>query len=346
MDLLQMYHTVNSILDTIDFNALFAGFHKYRFALYTGKEIALDGQVIPGREDFRGNTAKEYEGEYIAIWNVEIDPVEDTERLACCLIHEMFHCHQFTNKETRFPSDFELLNYPDDIHNFIKKYNENRYLAAAFEQQDMELFRKFVSIRMERYKKYPAMVRLECKAETLEGMAEYINLKALRQVNPEKHAAAVEGFLNKLREESSLLFDVRRISYYAGAVYFFCLEKLGLSVRNAFDSELTAFEQNPVDTDGVEAKLCSYDFIPEQFAEQTAEKEEIIRKHMERCTYTECSSFICGYDPMNMFRLGDYVYCKHFVCLNENGTVKTFTSAILLQLEEGSNQKVTGYYTM
>ena len=345
MDLLLMYNTVNSILDTIDFNDLFAGFHKYRFALYTGNEIVLDGKVMPGREDFRGNTAKEYEGEYIAIWNVEFDPVEDAERLACCLIHEMFHCHQFTNKETRFPSDFELLNYPDDIDNFTKKYNENRYLTDAYEQQDMELFRKFVSIRMERYKKYPAMVRLEWKAETLEGMAEYINLKALKQVNPEKHAAAVEGFLNKLREESSLLFDVRRISYYAGAVYFLCLEKLGMPVRNAFDSELTAFEQNPVDTNGVEVKICSYDFISKKFAELAAEKEAIIKDHVEHAVYTECPSFICGYDPMNMFRLGDFVYCKYFVCLNENGTVKTFTSAILLQLEKGSNQKVTGYYS-
>ena len=31
MDLLQIYTTVNSILDTIDFNSLFMGFHKYRF---------------------------------------------------------------------------------------------------------------------------------------------------------------------------------------------------------------------------------------------------------------------------------------------------------------------------
>ena len=345
MDLLQMYNTVNSILDTIDFNALFGGFQKYRFALYNENEIVLDGQVMPGREDFRGNTAKEYEGEYIAIWNVGFDPMEDVERLACCLIHEMFHCHQFTNKETRFPSDFELLNYPDDIDNFTKKYNENRYLADAYEQQNMELFRKFVSIRKERCVKYPDMVRLEWKAETLEGMAEYINLKALKQVDPEKHAADVEGFLAKLREESSLLFDVRRISYYVGALYFLCLEKLGMSVRNDFDSKLIAFEQNPVDTNGVEAGLRSYDFIPKQFEELTAEKEAIINEHMEGCTYTECPSFICGYDPMNMFRLGDFVYCKHFVCLNENGMVKTFTSAILLKLEEGSNQMVTGYYT-
>ena len=110
MDLLQMYHAVNEILDTIDFNALFKGFHKYRFALYTSKEIILDEKSMPGREDFRGNTAKEYEGEYIAIWNMEFDPVEDVERLAYLLVHEMFHCHQYTN-ELISPGGENLLDF-------------------------------------------------------------------------------------------------------------------------------------------------------------------------------------------------------------------------------------------
>jgi len=344
MDLVQAYKTVNNILNTLDFDALFAGFHKYRFALYTGKEIVLDGQVLPGREDFRGNTAKEYEGEYIAIWNMEFDPVDDVERLAYLLVHEMFHCHQFTNKETRFPSDLDLLNYPDDVDNFTKKYNENCYLAEAYEQQDREGVRKFVSIRKSRHGNYPAMVCQEWKVETLEGMAEYIGLKALERINREKYASIVSGYLEKLREESKLLFDVRRISYFTGAVYFLCLEKLGVPVHNAFDSKLTAFEQNPVDTDGVAVKLCSYDFIQKQYAELAAEKEETIKRHMETAKYTECKSFICGYDPMNMFRQGNLIYCKHFACLNENGEVKTFTSAIVLKLAEGSNQNVEGYY--
>ena len=269
MDLLQTYHKVNSILDGVNFNTLFEGFHKYRFALYSSKEIILDGQVLPPRDDFRGNTAKEYEGEYIAIWNMEFDSVEDEERLAYLLVHEMFHCHQHTNNESRFPSDLDLLDYPEDVDNFTKKYNENRYLTDAYEQQDTELFRNFVSIRKERYEKYPSMVCQEWKAETLEGMAEYIGLKALKQINEEKYTAVVDSYMDKLREESKLLFDVRRISYYTGAVYFLCLERMGMPVRNDFGSELTAFEQNPVDSRGLEVKVSSYDFISGEFAKLT-----------------------------------------------------------------------------
>ena len=345
MDLLQTYHKVNSILDGVNFNTLFEGFHKYRFALYSSKEIILDGQVLPPRDDFRGNTAKEYEGEYIAIWNMEFDSVEDEERLAYLLVHEMFHCHQHTNNESRFPSDLDLLDYPEDVDNFTKKYNENRYLADAYEQQDTELFRNFVSIRKERYEKYPSMVCQEWKAETLEGMAEYIGLKALNQINEEKYTAVVDSYMDKLREESKLLFDVRRISYYTGAVYFLCLERMGMPVRNDFGSELTAFEQNPVDSRGLEVKVSSYDFISGEFAKLTEEKERKIRDYIKCAKYTECNAFICGYDPMNMFRQGDLIYCKHFVCLNENGEVKMFRSAVVLKLAEGSNSKVTGYYS-
>jgi hypothetical protein len=344
MDLLQTYHKVNSILDGVNFNTLFEGFHKYRFALYSSKEIILDGQVLPPREDFRGNTAKEYEGEYIAIWNMEFDPVEAEERLAYLLVHEMFHCHQHTNNESRFPSDLDLLNYPEDVDNFTKKYNENRYLADAYEQQDTELFRNYVSIRIERYEKYPSMVCQEWKAETLEGMAEYIGLKALKQINAVKYISIVDSYMDKLREESKLLFDVRRISYYTGAVYFLCLERLGMPVRNDFGSELTAFEQTMVDTKGITVDLIFYDFVPKKYEELATEKEGMIKQHIEKANYTECHAFICGYDPMNIFRQGNLIYCKHFVCLNENGVVKTFTSLTVLKMAEKSNREVAGYY--
>lgn len=344
MDLVQTYNAVNEILDTIDFDVLFQGFHKYRFALYSSKEIVMDGKSMPYREDFRGNTAKEYEGEFVAIWNMEADPVEDLERLAYCMVHEMFHCHQFTNHESRFPSDFALLNYPADVENFTKKYNENRYLADAYEQQDMERLRKFVCIRQERYTKYPSMVCQEWKAETLEGMAEFIGLKALECINREKYRLIVKDYLGKLRDEGKLLFDVRRISYYTGAVFFLCMEELGLEVGNSFDSELTVYEQNAVDIAGSTADVISYDFIPGRLAELEAEKESKIKEHMEHATFTECSGFICGYDPMNMFRQGDLIFCRHFVCLNVGGEVKTFSFAVVLKLAEGSDRDVIGYY--
>lgn len=344
MNLLKIYASVNTILDTIDFNALFDGFHKYRFALYNSKEIIIDGKVIPFQEGFRGNTAILYEGEYIAIWNMEFDPVDDPEKLAYCLTHEMFHCHQHMNNETRYPSDLELLNYPNDVENFIKKYNENRYLADAYERNDIALLRRFACIREIRHKTYPSMVCQEMKAETLEGMAEYIGLKALEHINAEKYHAIIDDYLGKLRAESYLLFDVRRISYYTGTIFFLCLEQFGFPISNVFDSKQTAYEQNNIDITGVTAEVLPYDFVLSNYEQFMNEKESKIKEHIEHSKYIESHAFICGYDPMNMFRVGDIVYCSHFVCLDESGDIKMIDSAVALKMAEGSNRNVVGYY--
>lgn len=91
MNLLEMYNAVSIILNTIDFGALFPDFRQYQFALYNSREIIIGGKAMPYQDQFRENTSILYEGEYIAIWNMEFDPIEDPEQLAYCLVHEMFH---------------------------------------------------------------------------------------------------------------------------------------------------------------------------------------------------------------------------------------------------------------
>lgn len=344
MDLQKVYQKVDAILDTLDFGALFEGFHKYRFAIYNSREICLDGRVIPYEDGFRGNTSKLHDGEYIAIWNLEFSPVEDRETLAYLLVHEMFHCHQQSNGESRFPSDLALLNYPDDLDNFTKKYNENLYLADACEKRDIRQFERFAALRAQRFAAYPEMVTQEYKAETIEGMAEYIGLKALKAINEEKYASCVRRYLSELRAESSLLFDVRKISYDTGTVFFLCLDAFGRKIENDFGSGLTAYEQNPVNTDGVEAEVRPYDFIDRKYAALLEEKERKIAAHMARSRYVDCNAFICGYDPMNMFRVRNMVYCNYFVALNEDGQTRTIDNAVLLVLAEGSDRQICGYY--
>ena len=344
MNIMKAYAEVALILDKLNYNALFDGFRRYRFALYAGSEIVIDGRSMPYSSEFMGNTSIMFEGEYIAIWNMESDPVEDVERLAYCLVHEMFHCHQRANDEKRYPSDLDLLMYPDDIENYNAKYNENRYLADAYENRDIECLKKFASIRAGRFARYPFMVHQEMKAETLEGMAEYIGLKALKQIAPEKYEAAVEDYLIKLRADSGLLFDIRRISYFAGTIYFLCLDEFGFAVRNAFDPDKTAYEQNNINTDGVTAEISKYDFIGKQYAEIMDSRTAELQEHMARSEYTECYAVIYGYDPMNIFRVGDIIYCRHFVFLETKDGMKPIYSAAALKLAEGSVKEVVGYY--
>lgn len=304
----------------------------------------MNGELLPYQDGFRGNTSKLHNGEYIAIWNMEFDPIDDPEILAYSLVHEMFHCYQHSNNESRFPSDLTLLNYPDDTENFLRKYNENRCLANAYEQNDLMELRRFAWIRQARLKSYPDMVRQELRVETTEGMAEYVGLKALKQISEEKFMVITNGYTGRLRAESSLLFDIRRMAYFSGAIYFLLLDQLGFFVHNDFDTDLTAYEQNPIGTDDITAEIHPFDFISKAYAELVKRKEAKAAEHISRSDYVECNAFICGYDPMNMFRVGNLIYCSYFVCLNEAGRINSINSPVVLKLADGSNQEVVGYY--
>ena len=346
MNLLKIYNDVDRVLNRLDFNSLFTGFHKYKYAIYNSTEICLDGKLMPYQDEFKGNTAIEYNGEYVAIWNVELDPVDDMEEFAYSLVHEMFHCHQRANGEKRYPSDFILLNYPSDLDNFEKKYNENLYLAEAYEKNDEQALQKFAFIRNMRMKVYPDMVQQELKAETLEGMAEYVGLKALQSINYEKFIRIVKKYISQLRKQDSLLFDVRRISYYSGAIYYLCCDNNNIILHNDFVSEQTVYEQNPINIDGIIAEVKHFDFISHCYAEIITQREKLVAQHIEKGKYIACKAFICGYDPMNMFRIGDFIYCKYFVCLNMNGTIQNINSSVVLKMDENSTQNVVGYYSV
>ena len=343
MELQNLYYEVDAILNQVDFEQIAPGFRRYRFAVYDEKSVCLDGKLMPYDEQFMGNTSLLYDGEYIAIWNVGFDPVEDREQLAASMVHEMFHCHQNTLGEKRFPSDLKLLGYPDDVENFTKKYNENCALADAYEHGDADALARFAAIRAERMKKYPEMVREELKAETLEGAAEYAGMKALRMIAPEKFERKAQDYLRRLRAENEQQFDIRRISYFVGAVYFLCMEHLGYVVRNEIDSELTVYEQNPVvPAAQVEIRPCL--FIETAYAKLIEDRKRMIDEHIAAIAYKECESVICGYDPMNMFRVGNRIYCKHIVFLKVGDEVQMHRRAIVLELSDGSERDVKGYY--
>ena len=344
MDLLKIYNEVDAVLKTVDFSALFAGFHPYNYALYNNKEICLVGEILPYQEDFKGNTAIEHNGEYIAIWNMELDPVDDMEKLAYLLVHEMFHCHQRANGKKRYPSDLVLLKYPSDMDNFEKKYNENLYLAKSYETHDLNALQKFAQIRTMRMKAYPDMVRQELKVETLEGAAEYVGLKALQRINPDKFTDVINEYLCNLRKQDSLLFDVRRISYYSGVLYCLCCDAHKMMMHNYFAGEQTLYEQNPIAFDDSPVAIKHYDFIPNRYGEMIRAREKLVAESIEKWEYTPCNAFICGYDPMNMFRVGAFIYCKYFICLNRNGVVQNINTSVILELDKNSDQTIVGYY--
>lgn len=321
----ELYQRILDLLKKLDFEALTPGFHRYPFALYD-REVAYfeDKERKRSETGFFGNTAIEYEGNRLAIWNVEDVAAEDVELLTANMVHEMFHAFQMESGFVKeWPNDLKMLHYPDDYDNFMMKQSENRLIAEAMEatgeerRQSMALIYTLRKLRREKIGEYLAQEEL---VELLEGKAESCCLLALKQLNEEKYRKKIKNYITILRE-GSVLFDVRRVSYYSGALL--------RVLENEMEQEAPEYR-------------CD---LRRRYLETKAQKENIISEYLEQNPKeTTVDTFICGYDPMNQFRVGNLLYAKNIIFLNINGAAQRFDGPIVLQLKDGTDREVVAYY--
>lgn len=344
MSLQRMYGAVQSTLGGVDFAALHPGFRQYTFALYTPEMVCLNGSMLPWDAHFCANTAIKYGGETIAIWNVTDGDNSDADILAYNMVHEMFHCFQEEQGETRYCNDLRLLGYPADLTNYMRKHQESQYLADAYVQGSIASLHRFCEIRNARLAARREYVLEELRAETIEGMAEFVALKALRQIDRDKYTRSVAEVLARLRKGAPLLFDVRRMAYDTGAAFALTLEKLGLPLHNAF-SQATVYEQSlPVSASNGEVR--EEPAIRQHYQEWMMQKRGRIADGMADCRYVDYPSVICGYDPMNMLRVDDFVLCTRFAVLQSKIGSIHLKGPVVLRLAANSDQRVQGYYAV
>jgi hypothetical protein len=406
----QLYMEVKKRLVSVKFESLWPDFHKYTFALYNSEKVYFEDKIIATTNRFIGNTSIIFEGEYIAIWNIEEeckdDKQVDIDLLAANIVHEMFHAFQSENGETRYPDDIKFLDYPMDYDNMNLKFNENNLLAKASYTSNLEeksrYLSQFYSIRHKRELIMKDMILAEYLPETVEGMAEYIGTKALLSISEAKYYKRLEQYRNYLTEVSELFFHTRHISYYVGTLLMLVADELGIDLSHKISlekktvSELIGSKISIIDCDGIHRNIlekelpCIYentsieefDRIHENISieklvhihenismeefdgiHENISVEECAQIHenisIEKFLYTKINSMrscidafmgrnprmyvgdytICGYDPMNMFKLDKYIYGNHFwILLNQenNEYIRLFGEAVLLA-DEGNH---------
>lgn len=348
-----LYNLVEGILNKLDFDSLWKGFHLYPFALYDNKNVYLsDNRQIPYDNRFIANTTIEFEREHIAIWNVN-DYAGDAEEVASELVHEMFHAYQMDNGEKRFPQDLEILNYPLNIESFEYKYVENVILAEAYQQKDIitkrELISRFICIRYKREDLIGKMIELEYLTETAEGMAEYVGCMALKKINIEKYKKRMQEYIRVLSEKDSMLFDIRRISYYSGAIFLSVLKDVEIDFYHALDKEVKPVfrlvSENFPKISNVEIKLD--ETIGRMANEYLKERDKQFQKFFEKeITKIETKGFIRGYDPMNMIKKENMILCTHFVMVQrvEEKEATFIQGPVVVELSENTINEVNCYY--
>ena len=314
------YEKINQRVNTIDFEAIYPGFHKYRFALYNDETIWFEDREIP-QQVFFGNTAKEFEGEYIAIWYVD-QPEDsyDLDEFTAGIVHEMFHAFQYdTLKITEFPNDLKLLQYPDDEENYLLKQNENEILAGSADadpEHKVDILRTVLASRALRELKIGDIVHQEDLIEKFEGQAECSGMLALKQLSEEKFIRKIHDYADILKE-GRYLFDVRKNGYFSGTM-------------------IRLLEQ--------ECKERQSDIKNKLKNEQASKQQKFNTFFSDDTEYHEAVGFICGYDPMNQIRFGDKLWAKHFMAINVNSEIIQMQEQCVVEMQENSSNLTKGYW--
>lgn len=331
MDLKDLYKALDDKLNQIDFFQLQNGFKKYEFILYTQKEYCLNHCLYPNHSKFYGNTALEWEGRIIAIWNVEDDFVEDIDVFTANLVHEMYHCFQMEQQEKRFPNDLILLSLPLDNPLCQLRYQDSRLLIEGYYSPSLDALKKIYFVRREMLK-INQHVEEEFKSESIEGVAEYIGLQALKQISLSKYEKQMEKYCAVLNT-----FDIqlspRKRSYYSGCLFLHLLHCLCLDVSPFSDKSFFDSLSETIPSKNI---LIQEDT---QLKEQILKEEESFQKILvDNKNFKAFPSRIVGYDPMNMKWYKNYFLCKGFLLLDNGTETKTFQQPILLKMGDSISE--------
>lgn len=335
MELLKIKKEIDVRLDKINFDELWGGFHRYSYALYTQNEVLLENEIIPYSKEFIGNTSLFYHGKYIAIWNIEISTIEDYDVLTSKIIHEMFHCYQFEKKETIFPNELELKRICEKSEYYQLRYYENQLLVQAMLETDLSCRKNIVDViqkvRLEKSKVDEKLMSEEVKVEMIEGTAEYVGLKALRQLSKIKADEIIEKYCYFLNTVSLSLFDLRKITYYSGTLYYLMLERIGKNtISKIGESNHLQYPQ----LSKIDELYNAYQSNLKQMIEEFICNSKLHEKYY---------ATICGYDPMNILIYKNYLYSSNFLVIKGVKETKEFRGKVVVELAE-EKEGITAYW--
>ena len=309
----ELYKIVKSYLDKVDFSLLWKGFKPLKFALYNNETVFFDGKYVEKTSEFIANTAIEYKGEIIGIWNVmeDIDPIV----LASKMIHEMFHGFQRMNNETRFPDELDALyNYQYSDENLSIKLEENKLLVKLLDNYNVDDFNKLLGLRKYRADKFKYEYKYESLIEQIEGSANNVELNALKQLSNDLYLEKLNSLKNSIIDKSNFL-PIRVICYDIGAVLLDVLKRNNLTFDEGFSKDSFSMDLiNGINPAKVDVTLSFEENIKKYFERA----EEIINNAINKNDVVVVGRYnILGVNIYNAIFYKGYIISIYFLMYGE-----------------------------
>ena len=222
--MLKTIKELDKLINPVDFNMIWDGFSKTKYAIYNDKNFYLDGKIGTVDESFMGNTAIKINNENVAIWDQRtIYEGMENAKLASVIIHEMFHCFQAQYGEKRYGDEILGIEYPIEIENIALRSLERKYLYNAVFESDKSrkhaFLSQYFSIRAKREKLIGNIINYEKGIESLEGTAVFAEFQSLSQLTPEKvKLELLKEYLVGFTDINANNLSIRLSSYYQGMV--------------------------------------------------------------------------------------------------------------------------------
>ena len=312
----ELYKIVKSYLDKVDFSLLWKGFKPLKFALYNNETVFFDGKYVEKTSEFIANTAIEYKGEIIGIWNVmeDIDPIV----LASKMIHEMFHGFQRMNNETRFPDELDALyNYQYSDENLSIKLEENKLLVKLLDNYNVDDFNKLLGLRKYRADKFKYEYKYESLIEQIEGSANNVELNALKQLSNDLYLEKLNSLKNSIIDKSNFL-PIRVLCYDIGAVLLEVLKRNSLTFDEGFSKDSFSMDLiNGINPAKVDVTLSFEENIKKYFERA----EEIINNAINKIDVVVVGRYnILGVNIYNAIFYKGYIISIYFLMYGEQNS--------------------------
>lgn len=330
----ELYLELEKIINKIDFDALWPGFKRIDFSIFNDTCVYLKNEIIQRDERFLANTVIDFSDKPLAIWHIEKQENINIIELAGNLVHEMFHAFQVSKDEKRYPDELKFLQDVTDISYYQMLKDEITNLISGLDNK--VVFEKYLGLKEYRYQKFPEVVKNELFAETIEGTAEFVGLKAMKQLSLKTYHAQLDGYISYLQKDKNL-FNRRKLSYFIGALQFLCLEthkfKYSYKITEKTKSTFEQIKKSKL----IEPKIEVEENIEQLFNKHLENKKKKIEKFMnKKLSEIECYANLCGYDPMNMIEHKSYILCTNFAVLC-GVDKKLIEGPVLLKIDENYN---------